>query len=181
MQQLIKYQMDINNSMFKTIALLSSLLILLISFNILHNFININTSFSQNIPKQKTTNIHSWISKKDNLNISIKLDPQTPIVDQNTKISFAIKKLSNSIPANFANLSVKVTMVNSDGEIFKFGKQNIIDNRFVINYKFPNNGIDRAIFQLYKNEKPFDIGSFDINVPVPPPPANPLTNLFKGL
>jgi hypothetical protein len=170
-----------NNRMFKSIFVLSSLLIFLISFNNLHTFININTSFSQNIPNQNTTNIHSWISKKDNLNMSIKLDPQTPIVDQNTKISFEIKKLNNSIPANFANLSVKVTMVNSDGEIFKFGKQNIIDNRFVVNYKFPNNGIDRAIFQLYKNEKPFDIGSFDINVPIPPPPINPFTNLFNGL
>jgi hypothetical protein len=173
--------MDINDNMFKSIAVLSSLLILLISFNNIHTFININTSFSQNIPNQNATSTHSWVSKKDNLNISIKLDPQTPIVDQNTKISFEIKKLNISLPANFANLSVKVTMVNSDGELFKFGKQNITDNRFIINYKFPNNGIDRAIFQLYKNEKPFDIGSFDINVPVPPPPSNPFANLLKGL
>ena len=105
------------------------------------HLIIINTSLAQantssnnnNITKMST--LHPWISKKNNLNISIKIDPQTPIVDKDTKITFQVKKLNDAIPANFAK-SVKVTMVNSDGEIFKFPKQNITNKKAQIIHFF---------------------------------------------
>jgi len=157
------------------------------SINIVHHF-KINTSFAQTNTSQSSNNnntianmtaLHPWISKKNNLNITIKIEPRTPIVDQDTKLTFDVKKLNNDVPANFAK-TVKVTMVNSDGEIFKFAKQNISNNTFTVTYKFPNVGVDRAIIQLYKNAVPFDIGAFDISVPNPPQ-SNIFSNLFKGL
>ncbi len=77
-------------------------------------------------------------------------------------------------------------MADSDGRIFKFGQQNITDNKFFVNYIFPNNGTDRIILQIYKNEIPFAIGSIDLNVPLiqsqsSSPDNNFFTNLFKGL
>ncbi len=172
--------------MFKSIIIVSSFLILLISFNNINAFITINSSFSQVSSKQNIDKVNSWISKKDNLNITVTLDPKIPIVDKSTKISFEVKKLNNSINTNFANLTAKVTMADSDGRIFKFGQQNITDNKFLVNYIFPNNGTDRIILQIYKNEIPFAIGSIDLNVPLiqsqsSSPDNNFFTILFKGL
>ena len=142
-----------------------------------------NSSFSPIVSSKNIDKINSWISKKDNLNITVTLDPKIPIVDKSTKISFEVKKLNNSINTNFANLTAKVTIADSDGRIFKFGQQNITDNKFIVNYIFPNNGTDRIILQIYKNEVPFAIGSIDLNVPIiqSPPDNNFFTNLFKGL
>ncbi len=69
-------------------------------------------------------------------------------------------------------MSARVTMTDSDGRIFKFGQQNITDNKFAVNYIFPSNGTDRVILQLYKNKTPFTIGSFDISVPFAQPPQD---------
>ena len=169
--------------MFKSIVVFSSFLILLFSFNNISSFINVNISFAQNTTANKSIDkVQSWISKKDNLNISITLDPPVPVVDKSTKISFEMNKLNNSISSNFTNLSAKVTIADSDGRLFKFEKQNIIDNKFFVNYIFPSNGTDRVLLQLYKNGIPHSIGSFDISVPLPPSPQdNFFTNLFKGL
>ena len=155
-------------------------------FNNFNEFIIMNSSFSQIATSKNIDKVNSWISKKDNLNITVTLDPKIPIVDKSTKISFEVKKLNNSINTNFANLTAKVTIADSDGRIFKFGQQNITDNKFIVNYIFPNNGTDRIILQIYKNEIPFAIGSIDLNVPIiQSQPASPdnnfFTNLFKGL
>jgi hypothetical protein len=172
--------------MFKSIIIISSFLILLITFNNFTAFITINSSFSQIASNKNIDKVNSWISKKDNLNITITLDPKIPIVDKSTKISFDVKKLNNSINTNFTNLTAKVTIADSDGRIFKFAQQNIIDNKFIVNYIFPTNGTDRIILQIYKNEIPFAIGSIDLNVPIvqsqpSSPDNNFFTNLFKGL
>ncbi len=178
-----------SDNLLKYIILTSSIFIMLGSINSVHHFINVNTSFAQTNTSPNSNNsnntianmtaLHPWISKKNNLNITMKIEPRTPIVDQDTKLTFDVEKLNNDVPANFAK-TVKVTMVNSDGEIFKFTKQNITNNTFTVTYKFPNVGVDRAIIQLYKNTVPFDIGAFDINVPNPPQ-SNVFSNLFKGL
>jgi len=172
--------------MFKSTIIISSLFILLITFNYFTSSITNNSSFSQIASNKNINKVNSWISKKDNLNITISLDPKIPIVDKSTKISFELKKLNNSINTNFANLTAKVTIADSDGRIFKFGQQNIINNKFNVNYIFPTNGTDRIIIQIYKNEIPFAIGSIDLNVPIiQSQPASPdnnfFTNLFKGL
>ncbi|MDQ6723438.1 MAG: hypothetical protein M3Z01_04145 [Thermoproteota archaeon] len=168
--------------MFKSRIVFASFLILLISFNF-PPYIKISNSFAQSITANKSIDKNQfWVSKKDNLNISIALDPAVPIVDKNTKISFEIKKLNNSFSPTFSNFSAKVTMTDSEGRLFKFEKQNIIDNKFFVNYIFPSNGTDRVILQLFKNGIPFTIGSFDISVPLAPAQDNNFfTNLFKGL
>ncbi len=74
--------------MFKSTIILSSFLIILISFNDFHILIPLNSAFSQISSKKSIDKISSWISKKDNLNITIKMDPEIPIVDKSTKNLF---------------------------------------------------------------------------------------------
>jgi hypothetical protein len=38
----------------------------------------------------------TWISKRDNLNITMSLIPPMPIIDQTIKINFEVKKLDSS-------------------------------------------------------------------------------------
>lgn len=146
-----------------------------------HVLFTLSNSFSQNAV-DKNKNIASiWISKRENLNISIKLEPKVPLVDQNTKIYFDIKKLNSSILSNWENLSGRVTIVDSDGRLFKFDNKNITGNNFFVNYIFPSNGENKIILQLYKNKVPFTIGNFDINISLNQPQNNDFfTNLFKG-
>jgi hypothetical protein len=170
--------MQIKN-VLKIICIIPIFMVLLFYFNH-YVLININSSFSQNsVDKNNSPNI--WISKRENLNISITLDPKVPIPDQNTKISFDIKKLDSSISSNLNNISGKITIVDSDGRLFKFDNKNITGNKFFVNYIFPSDGQNKIILQLYKNKVPLTIGYFNLNISLPKPPNNDFfANLFKG-
>ena len=167
--------------MIKFLFILPIFIVLLFYINYSEMF-NIGSSFSQNpVDKNKNT-ANTWISKRDNLNISIILDPKVPIIDQNTKISFDLKKLNSSISSNLENLSGRVTIVDSDGRLFKFDNKNITANKFFVNYIFPSNGENKIILQLHKNKVPFTIGYFNLNVSLPSPQNNDFfANLFKGI
>ena len=172
--------MQIKNEL-KLICIVFIFVVLLFHFNNYFVF-NITSSFSQNSMDKNSNTQSIWISKRENLNISISLDPKVPIVDQNTKISFDIKKLNPSLPANLDNISGKITIVDSDGRLFKFGNKNVTDNKFFVNYIFPSDGQNKIILQLYKNKVPFTIGSFNLNISLPKPQNNDFfANLFKGL
>ena len=163
--------------MLKFLYIVTIFIVLLLYTN---NYIfNINNSFSQT-PFGKN-NANTWISKRENLNISITLDPKVPIVDTNTKISFDIKKLNSSITSDLENLSGKVTIVDSDGRIFKFDNKNITGNKFFVNYIFPSDGQNKILLQLYKNKIPFTISYFNLNISLPQSQNNDFfANLFKG-
>ena len=163
--------------MIKFLYVVTIFIVLLLYTN---NYIfNVSNSFSQT-PFGKN-NASTWISKRENLNISITLDPKVPIVDKSTKISFDINKLNRSITPNLENLSGKVNIVDSDGRIFKFDNKNITDNNFFVNYIFPSDGENKIILQLYKNKTPFTISSFNLNISLPQSQNNNFfANLFKG-
>ena len=169
--------------MVKKALVFSLILFLFIGFNNFVAHYNFFHSFAQNITKENAVKTSSWTSKRDNLNITMSLSPSLPVMDQNTTISFEIKKLNNAISSNYANLSGRVVIVDSDGRLFKFGNQSITDNKLSINYIFPSNGEDRIILELYKNQTPFTIGSFNLNVTTPNNQQNSdfFSNLFKGL
>lgn len=172
--------------MLKWILVFTFHLILLMGYNSFTTNINLGHSFAQNISnKSNTAKTNSWISKRDNLNISMSLNPPQPLADQNTKISFEIKKLNSTAASNLDHLIGRVVIVDSDGRLFKFGDQNVTNNKFSVNYIFPSNGSDRIILELYKDKTPFTIGSFNINIISSQAQQqnsnNFFTNLFKGL
>lgn len=168
--------------MIKGVFVFTLFLILLIGYSSNGLYSKFHYSFAQN-SVNNNSKPNSWISKRDNLNITMSLSPSLPAIDQNTTISFEIKKLNNAIASNYKNLSGRVVIVDSDGRLFKFGNQSISDNKLSLNYIFPSNGEDRIILELYKNKTPFTIGSFNLNITGPNNQQNNdfFTNLFKGL
>src|SRR3954447_1052614 len=108
--------MQIKN-MLKSIYIIPIFIVLIFYIN---NYVlfNISHSFSQN-PVDKNKNTPStWISKRENLNISLTLDPKVPIVDKNTKISFDIKKLNSSISSNLEKICGRNNTILYSGGFF---------------------------------------------------------------
>ena len=130
---------------------------------------------------------NSWISEQDNLNISLRLEPQMPIIDEVTRLSFEVRNLSDSTLIN--NLNTKVTLTDHDGRLYKFENKliPISGGQFSVDYIFPDDGEHRIILQLYKNTTPFTLSSFDLAIPHPAPPSetekflNPFIDFFDSL
>ena len=124
----------------------------------------------------------TWISKRDNLNVTMSLIPQMPIIDQMTKINFEVKKLNNLGFLN--NASAKITITDQDGRLYKFDNKffPIVDGNVSVDYLFPVEGQHKVILQLYNNSMPLSVSSFDIIIPKSVPKDNNLiSNLFGSL
>jgi len=129
----------------------------------------------------------SWISVGNNLNITIHLTPIVPIIDENTKLSFMIKSLNDSLPIQ--DLNRKVTITDHDGRLYKFENKSmpVTKGQFSVDYIFPDDGEHRVILQLYKNMTPFTVSSFDLLIPHPTSPSQtdkllkPFTDLFDSI
>lgn len=86
----------------------------------------------------------------------------------------------------FEKLKAKVTMTDHDGRLYKFENRSIpvINGQFLVDYVFPDDGKHRIILQIYKNDTPFALSSFDILIPHPAPQSTQdkllglLSNLF---
>jgi hypothetical protein len=121
-------------------------------------------AYSQ-IENNNGTNSNIWTSERNNLNITIKLVPEVPIIDQTTKILFDVRALNDS--SVFEGLNAKVTLTDHDSRLYKFENKFIpINNgKFSIEYIFPDDGQHRILLQLYNNTIPFTVASFDIFIP----------------
>ena len=139
-----------------------------------------NNSSNTSNRENKTNN---WISKTNNLNVTMMLNPKVPMVDEKAHLFFELKKLNSS--EYFKDLSARVTITDHDGRLFKFDKQLAKDGRFSVDYIFPDDGEHRIIVQLYKNNSAFAIGSFDVVIPHQKQPGEVIgdffSNLFKNL
>ena len=158
-------------------------LFLLSSLTIIPNYNTNNNSFTvfsqsaNNNEQENKTN--TWISKRNNLNITMSLDPKVPVVDDKTKITFDTRKLLN-ISDFFDNLNARVTITDHDGRLFKFDNQPVINGKFSVEYIFPDDGQQKIILQLYKNTTAFTLASFDIIVPHLQPSNDFFSWLFKS-
>lgn len=59
-------------------------------FTNVDNFVFAQSELTNTIPTNTIAN-ETWLSKRDNLNITIKLDPQVPIIDEWTLIQFEVR------------------------------------------------------------------------------------------
>ncbi len=158
--------------MIKAVLLISlCLLIIFVNSFFQHNLLIYPQSENIDIVKNDT-----WISKQNNLNITMTLVPKVPMIDEKTHILFEIKKLNDS--GLFDNLNAKVTITDHDGRLFKFNNEHtpVSNGKFSVEYLFPDDGEHRVILQLYKNDSAFAISSFNIVLPHPSP-----NDLFLGL
>ena len=122
-------------------------------------------AFSQGDTTSSIVKNDSWISERNNLNVTIKLMPMVPVIDETTKILFEVTSLNNSKP--FEDLNTRVTITDHDGRLYKFENKllPVIDGQFSVDYIFPDDGEHRIILQLYKNTTPFTVSSFDLLIP----------------
>ncbi len=128
-------------------ALIIMVLVLIINFSIFVSTHQI--TYSQNSQNNNSGNIYSWVSKRDNLNITMQFEPKNPVIYYQTKILFKINNLNGS--EYVKNITAIVTILDSEGGLYKFGKQKVIDGKTFINYIFPNSGKNKIILQLYEN------------------------------
>jgi hypothetical protein len=156
-------------------------IILFILFSMLFAFSESGSNaFTLNDTTPSIVKNDSWISERNNLNVSIKLEPIVPVIDETTKILFEITYLNNSKP--FEDLNTRVTLTDHDGRLYKFENKllPVIDGQFSVDYIFPDDGEHRIILQLYKNTTPFTVSSFDLLLPHPMPPSQ-TDNILKPL
>ncbi len=162
---------------FSKLTLTILIMLLILNYTKFPNFV-----FSQNNKIVNPIVNSTWISKRDNLNITMSLIPQMPIIDQTTKINFEVKKLDNLGP--LGNASAKITITDQDGRLYKFDNKffPILDGNVSVEYLFPVEGEHKVILQLYNNSRPFTVSSFDIIIPQSVPKDNNLvSNLFGNL
>jgi hypothetical protein len=158
-------------------------LIIIVSsfFSILLVFSEYNSNaFSLNDTNSSIVKNDSWISERNNLNVTVQLMPIVPVIDETTKILFEVTSLNNSKP--FENLNTRVTITDHDGRLYKFENKllPVIDGQFSVDYIFPDDGEHRIILQLYKNTTPFAVSSFDLLIPHHTPPSQ-TDNILKPL
>ena len=133
---------------------------------------------SQSPADSKTS---TWISRQNNLNVTMQLDPEIPIIDQKTKLAFEIKKLNSSVSDSLDSLNARVTITDHDGRLFKFNSQPVSNGKFSADYIFPDDGQHRVILQLYKNTTAFALVSFDVMIPHAQQASPPLSDFFSNL
>jgi hypothetical protein len=163
---------------FSKLTLMILVMLLILNYTKFPNFV-----FSQNNKINVNPIVNgTWISKRDNLNITMSLIPPMPIIDQTTKINFEVKKLDSS--GFFDTASAKITITDQDGRLYKFDNKffPIVDGNVSVDYLFPVEGEHEVILQLYNNSRPFTVSSFDIIIPQSVPKDNNIvSNLFGNL
>lgn len=135
-----------------------------------------NTVYAQtDNTDQKET--RSWTSQRDNLNVTMLLKPLVPTIDQPTELHFKVMELNSGSP--YEHLTANVTIVDSDGRLFKFPGQPVINGEFYVIYIFPDDAQNNILLQLNKNSTSVGLASFNVNVPPLPLPDNWFEQLFS--
>jgi hypothetical protein len=106
---------------------------------------------------------NSWISERDNLNVTMNLTPEVPTVDQPTEIQFEIRELNTGMP--YREMTANVTILDSDGRLFKFAEQPVSDGIFSVIYIFPDDALNNIIVQMKRNSTAFGVAAFEVDVP----------------
>ncbi len=134
---------------------------------------DLNNTISTNTIANET-----WLSKGNNLNITIKLDPKVPLIDEWSLIQFEVRKLDSGDLVN-GGLTSNVTITDHDGRLFKFPEQIITNGEFSVEYIFPDDGQHRIILQFYNDSAAFTVASFDLTLSHPQPSNDFLSWLFQ--
>jgi hypothetical protein len=161
--------------------LLFILIVIQLNFFI-HNFHSIYSQNFKNNNNNASNNVYSKISKTDDLNITMQFEPKAPIANKQTKILFQINHLNGS--SYLSNLLAVITILDTQGGLYKFGKQEVQNGKTSIDYIFPGNVSSKVIIQLYKNNQGYALDYFDVKTPYPSSTFsanNSLNNFFSDL
>jgi hypothetical protein len=114
----------------------------------------------------------------------MRFDPHIPNIYQQMKILFQINHLNGS--GYNKNVTATVTIIDSNGGLYKFNKQDVHNVKISINYIFQNVVKNKIIIQLYKDNQGFALASFDTQIPNSAPSVNNnsgnfFSDLFKSI
>jgi hypothetical protein len=159
-------------------------ILLLLTFVIIVNY-NICVPKYQIVHSQNSeNNIYSRVTESNDLNITMKFDPQIPNIYQQTKILFQINHLNGS--GYDKKVTATVTIIDSNGGLYKFDKQELHNGKISISYIFQNVVNNKIIIQLYKDNQGFALATFDTQIPNSAPSVNNnsgnfFSDLFKSI
>lgn len=107
-----------------------------------------------------------WEDPQDNLEIEFGYEPEEPIIDTFTNLSFSITDWQTGEHIKDSIASVTVTK----GErLFKFQNITVPNGDFSIEYLFPEDGTHQVLLRLDRNDS-IHVASFQVFVPHQSPP-----------
>jgi hypothetical protein len=104
------------------------------------------------------------------------LKPTVPAIDQPTEMEFEIRDLEGKL---HNDIGVNVTILDSDGRLFKFPQQPAPDGIFSVIYIFPDDAVNNIILQMERNSTTFGVASFNVIVPPSAAPSDMLSQLLQ--
>lgn len=122
-------------------------------------------------PKSTHAHIYSddaqfWEDPQDNLEIEFGYEPEEPIIDTFTNLSFSIE---DSQTGEHIKDSVAMVTITKGERLFKFQNITVPNGDFSVNYLFPEDGTHQVLVRLDTNNS-INVASFQVFVPHQSPP-----------
>lgn len=112
------------------------------------------------------TRIQELIDKKNDIKLFFMYEPEKPIIDTFTKLSFSVQDLEGN---HIENYKASVTVTNGQ-RLFKFQNISVTDGDFNVEYIFPDDGTHQVITRIDTNSRIIP-ASFSVFVPHQAPPS----------
>ena len=112
------------------------------------------------------TRIQELIDKKNDIKLFFTYEPEKPIIDTFTKLSFSVQDLEGN---HIENYKASVTVTNGQ-RLFKFQNISVTDGDFNVEYIFPDDGTHQVITRIDTNSRIIP-ASFSVFVPHQAPPS----------
>lgn len=65
----------------------------------------------------------------------------------------------------YREITANVTILNSDGRLFKFAEQPVSDGIFSVIYIFQDDALNNIIVQMKRNSTAFGVAAFEVDIP----------------
>lgn len=112
------------------------------------------------------TRIQELIDKKNDIKLLFTYEPEKPIIDTFTKLSFSVQDLDGNHIKNY-----KASVIVTNGQrLFKFQNISVPDGDFDVEYIFPDDGTHQVITRIDTNSS-ITPASFSVFVPHQAPPS----------
>ena len=112
------------------------------------------------------SNIQELTDNNDGIKILFTYEPEKPIIDTFTKLSFSIQDLEGN---HIKNVKASVTVTNGQ-RLFKFQNITAINGDFYVEYIFPDDGTHQVITRI-DTKTTIIPASFSVFVPHQSPPS----------
>jgi len=143
-----------------------------VSLALLLSILRLNTQTAE--AQSANINVNNpqiWTNAEQNLKIQFSYQPQKPILDQPTELTFVAQNLKTGDYLKNLTANILVTHYSS-GQFsnFRFSNITVPDGRFSVKYRFQDTGIFEIITRISAKEIAA-LAAFKVIVPLQPSPA----------